>query len=637
MCGIAGILHFGRLNDALDRVQRMANSIRHRGPDDDGFWLDADIALGFRRLSIVDLETGAQPMANEDGQVWVVFNGEIYNHGELRRQLEALGHCFRTDHSDTEVLVHGWEEWGEALPKKLNGMFAFAVWDCRRRTLFLARDRYGIKPLYIATLGDGTLVFGSEVRALHASGLINVAVEPSAVIEYFSLMNLWHGRTPFADVSMFPAGTCELVTAEGGRRQRYWDFHFDRRADGDLTAQAEALQTLLLDAIERQMAADVPVMTYLSGGIDSSAVTAAARERDRSVRAYSCIFDLDGVGDDRTVDEREFSRSVAHYLDIERIELVVQQDALLRALDPTIHALEYPRMGMAYVNYLIAQRVAQDAKVVLSGMGGDEVTGGYVSRYALVPRQGDVARSLWLRLLSLSRRVQRTPGIGPLSAYRSILNVPIPAHELKKAFTPEFLAAASGYDPSDQIKDTIARAPADDPWDAVMYVDATTYLHGLLVLEDKLSMAHSLETRVPLLDNDLVDYLLRIPWQSLCDGRTGKIAFREAVRAWVPDEVYAKPKMGFGPPDASWYRTRLRPWIEAQLNWNQMASRGVFQPDYVRRKLQDHFTGRANYVALIWCLLSFESWCRQYDVLGGAGDTDAGKIATKQSAAVYAN
>jgi asparagine synthase (glutamine-hydrolysing) len=355
-------------------------------------------------------------------------------------------------------------------------------------------------------------------------------------------------------------------------------------------------------------------MTYLSGGIDSSAVTAAAHRVDPQMRAYSCIFDLDGVGDDKFVDERDFSRAVANDLGIDRVELTVQQDSLTRTLDLTVEALEYPRMGMAYVNYLIAGRVAQDAKVVLSGMGGDEVTGGYVSRYGLVPHMPGRRAPFWKQLL---RRGGETPNADPFEVYRRMLNVVIPAHELQSAFTSDMLRAANGFDPLATIGETIHRAPAEDSWDKVMYVDATTYLHGLLVLEDKLSMIHSLETRVPLLDNEVVDLLLETPWSLLTDGETGKILFREAVRPWVPELVAGKPKMGFGPPDASWYRGKLRPWIERMLSPGIIASRGVFKPAFVAKKLEEHFSGEANHVALIWCLLSFESWCRQYHQFGG--------------------
>ncbi len=411
-------------------------------------------------------------------------------------------------------------------------------------------------------------------------------------------MNMWHGRTPFRGVAMLPPGTCETISPGRRTRRTFWDFVFDRSRDRSPEEEAGEFREILLGAVRRQAVADVPVSAYLSGGIDSSAISAAGHRIDPKMKAYSCIFDLDGVGVDRFVDERDFSRSVASALDIDRIEVELPQDSLTRTLDATVGALEYPRMGMAYVNYLIAQRVSADAKVVLSGMGGDEMTAGYIGRYQLVPRDG--------------------AAVDPFSVYRSVLSVPIPAAELPQAFTPEFLAAAGGFDPLAAIDDVIRSAPSRDPWDVLMYVDAKTYLHGLLVLEDKLSMAHSLETRVPLLDNEVVDYLLQIPWSQLSDGQTGKILFREAVRPWVPDEVYRKPKMGFGPPDASWYRGALRPWVEAKLA--TLAKRGVFQPAYIQLKLDDHMSGRSNYVALIWCLLSFESWCCQTGFFGGALD-----------------
>ena len=616
MCGIAGIVHFGRHPDAAARTQWMADAIRHRGPDDEGFWSNADVAFGFRRLAIVDIETGAQPMCNEHGRVWVVFNGEIYNHAELRAELGKRGHRFKTDHSDTEVLVHGWEEWGEHLPEKLNGMFAFAVFDANHRSLLLARDRYGVKPLYLSTLADGSIVFGSEVRAIRASGLVAMTEDPQAVVAYFSLMNFWDGRTPFRTVSMLRPGTTALITPAGRRDRRYWDFSFHRRQAGDLRTETERFRSVLADAIRRQVAADVPVMTYLSGGIDSSAVTAAAHKIDPKMRAYSCLFDLDNVGADRFVDEREFSRAVAQRLSIDRVEMMVSEDALVQTLDLTIHALEYPRMGMAYVNYLIAQRVAADAKVVLSGMGGDEVTGGYAARYQFVPRARPPTRSLWRRLITRARN-GGAAAHDPFTRYRQMLNVVIPKDELQSAFTPEMLRAAAGFDPLGVIQDAIDRAPSHDSWDKVMYVDATTYLHGLLVLEDKLSMIHSLETRVPLLDNEVVDLLLEVPWSVLTDGLTGKILFREAVRPWVPDVVADKPKMGFGPPDASWYRAGLRAWLESTLAPQAIARRNVFRPEFVTRKLQEHLSGEANHVALIWCLISFESWCRQNRMFGG--------------------
>ncbi len=627
MCGLAGILHFGRLGDAAQRARKMADSIRHRGPDDDGYFADADVAFSFRRLAIVDIETGHQPMTNADRSVWVVFNGEIYNHRALRKELESKGHRFATDHSDTEVLVHGWRQWGEQLPEKLNGMFALAVWDVKARSLFLARDRFGVKPLYLARTQAGALTFASEVRALHASGLIAREDDPVAVADYFGLMNNWNGRTPFRGVELMRPGSWRKITPSGETESVYWRFRMDRHAPrrGGLAAAANDFRDILLATVRSQVQADVPVMTYLSGGIDSSSVTAAAYAIDPNMRAYSCIFQLDGVGADAFVDEREYSRLVAKHLGISRVELEIPSTAMIGRLDQTIASLEYPRMGMAYVNDIIAERVAKDARVVLSGMGGDEVTGGYVGRYAITPRQA-TPRETGLRALFQKLRGANEPEVAPreaLDAYRRALNVPLADDQRAAAFTPEFLAVSGQRSPMDAIEEAVADAESSDPWDVVMYVDATTYLHGLLVLEDKLSMSHSLETRVPLLDNDLVDYLLQTPWELLCDGQTGKILFREAVRPLVPEEIYNKPKMGFAPPDASWYRGPLRGFIESRLSAERIARRGVFRPAWVNAILAQHMNGGANHVVLIWCLLSFDSWCEQSGAFGGRLDLAA--------------
>lgn len=591
----------------------MAGSIAHRGPDDAGFLTRADVAFGFRRLAIIDIKTGAQPMSNEDGSVWVVYNGEIYNHRELRRELENRGHHFRTDHCDTEVLVHGWEEWGEALVSKLNGMFAFAIWVQKSRTLVLGRDRLGIKPLYVSNTQEGDILFASEVRALHASGLVEERMQPEGVLEYLTLNNNWHGRTPFAGVRMVQPGTIEIYEPDRVQVHRFWSLNFSRTTHHRAMGVAvESYRDMLLNVMRRQMDADVPVMSYLSGGIDSTAITVAAHRLDRQVQAYSCVFNLDNVGHDRFVDERDYSRSVASALDIKRIELELDNDALIDNLDATIGALEYPRMGMGYVNYLIARRVAHDARVVMSGLGGDEFHGGYVGRYAVTPRSSNVA-GMGLFLKWLTGRV-KLKDRDPFMSYSRNLNFPINFDEIDEAFTPEFYRAAAGFSGKDAIRDLLASAPSRDPWDVVMYADCQTYLHGLLVLEDKLSMAHSVETRVPLLDNEIIDNALSLPWNQLCNGETGKIIFREAVKPWVPYKIYAKPKMGFAPPDASWYRGSLRLWIENQLSEKNISRQGIIKPSYIRRKLDEHFSGKANHVVLIWSLLSLESWCRIHKI-----------------------
>lgn len=620
MCGIAGILHRDRLGDARVRVRRMANSIRHRGPDDEGFWSDGDIALGFRRLAIVDLETGRQPMPNEDGTVQVVFNGEIYNHRDLRRQLEAAGHRFATDHSDTEVLVHGYEEWGTELLPRLNGMFAFVVWDQRRRRLLMARDRLGIKPVYFAESSGGTLLFASEVRALHASGLVKPEPDNRGVLEYFMQQSLWGERTMFRRVRALEAGNL-LIDETGGRQiERYWDFSFSRKLAEPRVA-AEALRVTLEGVVASQMAADVPVLSYLSGGIDSTAITAIAQKTDPAMRAYSCIFDLAGVGDDATVDERAFSRAAAAHLGIARVELQLPQDALRSSLHATIAALEEPRMGMAYVNYLIASRVAADGKVVLSGCGGDEILGGYVGRYAHVRRPDPQPR--WVRVAKrlghglLDARPRPLPsGVGR-QRMLELYGFPVPEVSVQQAFLPAFREAAGPYSPATEVDRLLEQCPSDHDWDRLAYVDAKTYLAGLLVVEDKLSMAHSLEARVPLIDNELIDLSTSFDWPLLCDGETGKIVFREAIRDIVPPIIADKPKMGFGPPDASWYRGALQPFVRSLLSPKRIAARGVLDPSFVSAAVDEHMEGRANRLSLIWSLMSFDAWCEIHGFYGG--------------------
>lgn len=613
MCGIAGTAGIAVTERAL---QAMSAALRHRGPDDAGLFHTPLVSLVFQRLAIVDVASGRQPMANEDGRVQLVFNGEIYDHHRLRRELVRRGHCFATDHSDTEVLVHGWEQWGQQLFGKLNGMFAVALWDARTRRLVLARDRYGIKPLYYALLPGGGLVFASEIKAILASGLVERRPNAAGVLEYFSFQNLWQRQTMFAGIEQLEPGT--ILTWQDGKieRRHYWDLTFPRRRRDTFADLAGEHRAILGRAIQRQLAADVPVKTYLSGGIDSTAITVVAHQLDPDMTAYSCIFDLDQVGEDRHVDEREFSRLVAETYRLRRVELELSPTSLRDCLSEYVRAQEDLRMGMGYPTYLIAQRVARDAKVVLSGTGGDEFHAGYVGRYKYLGQTPAAAplprRSLRQRLLGRRPPLDRALN----SAYHVLYNCFVPQSQWRTAFTPEFLRAADGFDSIGVVDELIARCPSDDWRDRLLYVDAKTYLVGLLVFEDKVSMAHALETRVPLLDNDLVDFLLDVPFDALWQGDVGKALFRASVRPWVPEAIYHKPKMGFGPPDASWYRGRLQPWIEELLGPQLRGERGVFRPGYVRNVLDEHFGGRLNNYHLIWTLLNFEMWCRVFGLYG---------------------
>jgi asparagine synthase (glutamine-hydrolysing) len=593
-----------------DELERVATAMTHRGPDGTETYVDAQgrASLAFSRLAIVDLPGGRQPMENEDRTLRVVFNGEIYDHGLVRRELEGRGHRFRSDHSDTEVLVHGWEEWREQLFPKLNGMFALAIWDERHGRLVLARDRFGIKPLYYAVLDGGALVFASEVKAIFASGLLQAAPSALGVREYFAFQNVWGARTMFEGVSQLLPG--ELLVWEQGtaQRRRFWRLSFSRsRTDGLDTLAAEHRE-ILRRVVRRQIAADVPVVSYLSGGIDSTAITVASHEVDRDVSAYSCVFDLDGVGDDKVVDEREFSQLVARSFGLRRVEHVVDPETLPETLGAYVRALEDLRMGMGYPVYAIAGRVAQDARVVLSGTGGDEFHGGYVGRYQELGLTDGLPARVRLRRFLASA----LGGGGTADAYRRILNFLVPDERSADVFTEDFLRATEPFSAAELVGDALAECPSADWRDRVEYVDATTYLHGLLVLEDKVSMAHSLETRVPLLDNELVDFMLDVPHDALYGNGLGKTLFRRSVAPWVPERISAKPKMGFGPPDASWYRGPLSGWISERLSEARVGPRGVLRPDFVRSTLDDHFAGRRANTYLIWSLLCFDAWCDEF-------------------------
>ncbi|MCI0640035.1 MAG: asparagine synthase (glutamine-hydrolyzing) [Gemmataceae bacterium] len=625
MCGIAGMVG---VRPKPGQLKAMADALARRGPDDEGFFLGPDVGLAFRRLAIVDLAGGRQPMCNEDESVRLIFNGEIYDHDLLRRQLENKGHRFATDHSDTEVLVHGYEEWGQELFGKLNGMFGVAIWDERHKNLILARDRYGVKPLYYAPLTGGGLAFGSEIKSLFAGGLVSARPNAAGLLEYFSFQNLTQRQTMFAGVYQLEPGTL-LVWRDGKfTLRRYWDVRFPRSRRGPLAELAEEHRAILTRALKRQIAADVPVKTYLSGGIDSTALTVVAHRLDPSVTAYSCIFDLDSVGADRNVDEREYSRLVAGSYGLERVEHLLPQDVLPSVLLDYALVMEDLRMGVGYPVYCIAQRVARDAKVVLSGTGGDEFHAGYVGRFQTVgvaahgPPNGPEARSMqgllstWKQRLKRWLRGPKPPTTDQL--YRSLLHFMIKPKDWAAAFTPQFLAEAHGFDPDSVMDEFFNQCPSTDWRDRVLYVDAKTYLAGLLAFEDKVSMAHSLETRVPLLDNELVDFVLDVPFDALWQGDTGKILFRESVRPWVPDKIYTKPKMGFGPPDSSWYRGKLRPWIESMLSPPLTQERGIFRPEYVETVLEQHFSGQKDNYYLIWSFLNLEAWCRAFGFYGAA-------------------
>jgi asparagine synthase (glutamine-hydrolysing) len=634
MCGVTGILELGGEQPPRGVLRQMASAIAHRGPDGEGVYVDGPVGLGHRRLAIIDLtDAGAQPMSTADGRFTISYNGEVYNYRELRAELESLGHRFRS-RTDTEVVLEALARWGNRALERFNGMFALALWDSERRELLLARDRYGIKPLYYARQGD-TLLFGSEIKAMLAHPGLRVEMDREALLEYFTFQNLFTDRTLFAGVRLLGAGCALRVSANRPAAlspQRYWDFAFREPSTPESEPEyVEELDRLFRTAVERQLVADVPIGSYLSGGMDSGAVTAVAAPRLDNPRTFTVGFDTHSAsGLEQGFDERERAEHMSYLFDTEHYEMVLKAGDLERVMPLLTAHLEEPRVGQSYPNFYAAKLASKFIKVVLSGAGGDETFGGYPWRYyrAVVndsfEHYIDKYYRYWQRLASNS--------------------------DLKRLFRP----IASDVDQvwtRDIFRDVFAHhAPTlTDPEDYInhsLYLEAKTFLHGLLVVEDKLSMAHSLETRLPFLDNDLVDFAQQVPvglklgnlagvvrlnenepgpkTQRFFErARDGKLILRKVMERYIPAEVTEREKQGFSGPDASWFRGESIDYVRRRLLESDAAIFEFVDRDAVRGMVEQHLSGSQNRRLLIWSLLSVEQWCETFLAQGGGDSADA--------------
>jgi asparagine synthase (glutamine-hydrolysing) len=591
MCGIAGIFDFAGRPVAASELQAMNDSIRHRGPDDEGIFVEQGIGLANRRLAIIDLSpAGHQPMANEDGSLLITHNGEVYNFLELVPELESRGHHFHS-RTDTEAVLHAYEEWGPRALERLNGMFCFATWDRTKRQLFIARDRMGIKPLYYAE-HDGRLLFASEIKALLAAGLPR-RVSLQALNEYFTFQNVLSDLTLFEGVRLLPPGHTLTADRDGLRTERFWDLTFDPEESVSEDEWAEQIGSTFSEVVTRQLVSDVPVGSYLSGGMDSGSIAAVASRHVPRLMTFTGGFDVSSVsGLELGFDERADAESVARSFRTEHYQMIMHSGDMAWALPELVWHLEDLRVGMSYQNYYIARLASKFVKVSLAGTGGDELFAGYPWRYEVIhgvddPRSFDQSYfEYWTRL--------------------------IPEDQKQSFFAPEIWSATREHSPFDVYRSVIAPVEHLDPVAKALYFEAKTFLHGLLVVEDKVSMAHSLEVRVPFLDNDLVALAERIPSRSKNADGAGKRLLREAMRTLLPEELVEKPKQGFSPPDQSWYRGPTMDYIREILLDTRSLNRGYFQPEYVRRVLAEHLEGRVNHRLLIWSLLSFEWWNRLF-------------------------
>ncbi|MCA1798680.1 MAG: asparagine synthase (glutamine-hydrolyzing) [Xanthomonadaceae bacterium] len=616
MCGIAGIFSPDRRPVLEAEIRAMCAVMVHRGPDDEGVYLAEGLGLGMRRLSIIDVAHGHQPISNEDGTVHAVVNGEIYNFRELRQALKAKGHRFRTS-SDSEVIVHLYEEYGTECIAHLRGMFGLAVWDVRRQRLLLARDRVGIKPLYWTEAAGGRLAFASELKSLLQLPDLPRALNWPAVDHLFAHATTAPAESIIAGVHKLEPG--HLLIAERGapvKVERYWSLRFEADHDKPESRFVDELRDLLEESVRLHMVSDVPVGAFLSGGIDSSAVVATmGRESTNPVNTFSIGFH------DSAYDESSVARRTAEALGTRHREWILDTDALDVAADIAWHLDEPFGDSSAIPTWMVSKMAAEHVTVALSGDGGDELFGGY-DRY-LVEANERWRDRIPAPLRALSARVSRAMPEGAkgknylhhlsLKGFERYLHgyTLFEAERRQQLFTADALAALGDHDVNGMLHDRIL--PRDAHWlDRLQYFDINHYLPlDILTKVDRMSMAHSLEVRVPLLDHKLVEFAATVPPAMRIRNGTTKSILKKAMRGIVPDEVIDRPKRGFAVPVGDWFRGGLAPFVRELLLSDRSRARGVVNAGYVERLLTLHEGGRTLDTQL-WTLISFELWCRAY-------------------------
>jgi asparagine synthase (glutamine-hydrolysing) len=621
MCGITGILNHKNQPVSRELCHKMAGVLAHRGPDGEGVWTLGPVGMGHRRLAILDLsETGHQPMESFDGQVVLSYNGEVYNYLELKKELVSEGYKFRGT-SDTEVVLNALHCWGTRAIERFNGMFAFAAWFVRDGKLLLGRDRYGIKPLYYMNDSE-TFLFGSEIKALKQHPAFRFKVSNDAMMEYFSFQNIFSDLTLFENVKLLPAG--HFLEVRPGKivssPQKYWDFDFSP-VSMDRQEAEEELQRLFEKAVERQLVSDVEVGAYLSGGMDSGGITCVASRKFKNLKSFTAGFDLSSAsGLELNFDERNRSEFLSNLYKTEHYEVVLKAGDMERVMPELTNHIEDLRVGQSYPNYYISRLAGRFVKVCLSGAGGDELFAGYPWRYYHNTVNGyqngfaDRYFKYWQRLVP---------------------------DELRESFFKARVGTQLDFDrPARVFKNILDNGSLgdSDPQSFInnsLYFESKTFLHGLLLVEDKLSMAHGLETRLPFLDNDLVDFAMQVPVElKLRDWKTvtrinendlnskafqfkspstdGKMLLRQMLQKYVPADYCNGHKQGFSAPDASWFKGESMDYIKRLLFNDDARLYQYINPDVARKLMNEHMSGKQNRRLLIWSLLSFEWWLRVF-------------------------
>lgn len=621
MCGLTGIFNINGQVVSEEILIRMTTSLAHRGPDSTGIYLQNQIGLGHRRLSILDVsDKGAQPMKSKDGKWILVFNGCIYNYLELKNELIAKGHHFISN-SDTEVIVEALSAYGHSVFERFDGMFAIAAWNTAEQKLYLSRDRFGVKPLYYFFNGS-CFLFGSEIKAILQHPDYRIRLNPSALNEYFTFQNLFRYHTLFDGIFMLPTANTICVDQNTTTIQHlaWWDYNF-AETDEKMSFEEAKLETerLLQNAVQRQLISDVPVGSYLSGGMDSGAITALASKQVPRLTTFTCGFDMSSVtGVESNYDERRDAELMANAFKTEHYEQVINAGDLAWSLPRVVWHLEDLRVGMSYPNYYISRLASKFVKVCLQGTGGDELYGGYPWRYYRVFQSlnkqdfFDQYYGFWQRLVPEEQKN---------SLFQKSLHSSLDREGPRQAFERVFTFNDSlRYDsPEQHIQNSL-------------YFEIKTFLPGLLLVGDKLSMANGLEERFPFLDNALVNFAQKIPVrhkladleklkkldedvfgnkkQLYKEFKDGKNVLRKALEDFIPEKIINRPKQGFSAPDESWYRGENAQYIQELLLNKKSLSSEFINPEYIALIVDEHIHKRINHRLLIWSLMNFEWWCR---------------------------
>ncbi len=597
MCGLVGV--FQKKPIKKEVLERMTRVIRHRGPDDEGFWIDPatkNIGLGHRRLAIIDLTaSGHQPMFNENKNLVIVFNGEIYNFQEVKRKFRQK-HRFISN-SDTEVILHAYEEWGENCVNYFNGMWVFCIYDQNKKSFFISRDRLGIKPLYYY-FDEKTLIFASEIKAILKYPGIKAELNFNALGEYFTFQNILSHETLFKNINLLEAGH-NLYFRDGKLENKsYWKAEFNKKEFTPIQWQEKLVKNLQA-SVWRHLIADVPVGTLLSGGMDSTTIAYFAAQRNPKFFTFTGGFDLEGAeGMEASLDERHEAEIVARKVSAEHYENVLHPINVKLAMPKLIWHLEDLRLGMCYPQYYISKLASKFVKVALSGTGGDEIFGGYPWRYQLIEKAKNPAEfdakqyDYWSRLVKDSQK--------------------------KTFFSHKTLDKIDLKRPFEEYQQIIAPVSDQNPIDKAIYFEQKTFLHGFFIVEDKMSMAHSLEIRVPMTDIELVKLVNSLPPKYKYQNNLGKVLFRKTMNKFLPKEVTTKRKTGFTPPEGTWYRKQLKEYVSEIILGQRARARNYFNPESLKEIFSAHLRGKKDYRLLLWSLLCFEWWNRIF--LEGEGE-----------------